>query len=229
MGGEWIKLGGRRMSRKLFGAISILAVAAVAGADISGGYVKVYEGPVEWPGGSVPYVHCYDLQVTVVGDDAWTVGAGCEVGLPWITLTGATFFQHPFGGDVQGIPESFSFWLYQLQWDTFYTTHRGFPNTPNQGEVPGIAFGPINEPTALTADWFCIPDGNFYPGTFTIARFTVLAPPDADPATTYADIDMLVGSLETVPPIGFQAHVPIPEPASVALLALGGLALLGRR
>jgi hypothetical protein len=211
------------MCKRMAAVASVLVVSAAARADVSGSYVKVYEGPVEWLGGSVPYIYCYDLQVTVTGDDRWTAAGGCEVTTPWITLTGATFFQHPFGGDG---PPSLFWW--NEEYDCFYTTPLAFPNSFLNIVDPIFAFDPINEPTALTCVWAWIWQG-YLPGEFTIARFAVLAPPDADPATTYADIDMLIESLEMSPPIRYEAHVPIPEPGSLALLALGGLALLHRR
>jgi hypothetical protein len=208
-------------------SLALLAITA-ARAEISASHAQVYEGPVAWWNGSVPYVHCYDLQVTVAGDDAWYFAGGVETGVPWINLTGATFFQHPLGGAAQGNPELFSFWQNDVQWDSFYTTALGFPNTLDQGDLPGFAFGPVDTDTQLAADWYWIPDGEYHPGTFTIARFTVIAPPDVDPATTYADIDIVIRSLEA-PPIRYVAHVAIPEPGSLAFVPLAGLLLLRGR
>jgi hypothetical protein len=94
--------------------------------------------------------------------------------------------------------------------------------------MPAFAYGPVedNVPTTeLNADWFCIPDGNFYPGTYTIAR--VMIAPD-DPESWWVNIAVQVGSLETAPFL-FETTYGIPEPASLALLALGALALLRRR
>ena len=74
----------------------------------------------------------------------------------------------------------------------------------------------------MTADWFWTPDGNFYPGTFTIARFTIMNPQPG----WLACIDMQVGRINVQP---FSYQTCVPEPASLALLALGGLALIRRR
>jgi len=214
------------MFRKLLAGASILAVATAANAAVTNvEMIKTFEGnlPV-WE----TYVSSWDLVVTIQGDDAWTCAGGPAVGVPWIVIDpvhGGTFLQDPLGGDTQPHPLLFPVFPV-LEYDSFYTTHLGWPNTAGHGLAPGFAFFPINEPTQLTADWFWTPDGNYYPGTFTIARVTVI--PD-NPELWWADVTVQVASLETVPPILFTTRFGIPEPASVALLALGALALLRRR
>jgi hypothetical protein len=216
------------MFGKLLWPTSILAVAAAASADISPHVEPVYEGFLtEYP---TTYVYSYDLKVAVPEGDAWTVAGGPAVGEPWIRLYGGVFFQHPMGSDGPPDPDDFPQFP-DLRYDTFYTSPLCWPNVEDPSWPCfgcGFAYGPISEPTQLIADWFWTPDGNDYPGDFTIARFTVIAPPDAGPATTYAEISVQVGSLET-PPLLFQTTYGIPEPGSLALLALGGLALLRRR
>jgi len=200
-------------------------VAAVANAALEPHVDPVFQGYLS---DGTTHVYSFDMMVNVSGDDRWQVAGGPWVGAPWITLTNAVFYQDPMGGDTQPDPALFGDWP-DTAYDTFYTTHLGWPNTPERGPAPSFAVGPINQPAQLIADWFQIPDGNCYPGDFTIARFTVVAPPDADPSVTYAEIDMLIGSLEVLECMAFQAHIPIPEPASLGLLALGSLALLRRR
>jgi len=206
------------MLKKFLAATTILAVAAMANAAITNvEMIKTFEGNLPDSG---TYVSSWDLVVTIEGDDAWTVAGGAVVGAPWIVLEGATFYQDPVGSD--GPPNPMFFPVFpDLEWDSFYTTHLGWPNTAGQGLAPGFAVGPINEPTQLIADWFWTPDGNFYPGTFTIARATVI--PES-PWVGYVDVQ--VGSLDTPPEL---YSMIIPEPTSLALLALGGLALIRRR
>jgi hypothetical protein len=213
------------MFGRLLVATSIFAVVAAARADISAHVEPYYEGYLS---DGTTHIYCYDLMVEITGADAWTVAGGPSVGQPWIELCGAVFYQAEGGTDTQPDPAILPQFP-DLEYDTFYTTPLGWPNTEDAGISPQFSVGPIDFPDHLIADWWWVPDANDYPGDFTIARFTVIAPPDADPATTYADIDMVVGSREVVPPIAYTARVPIPEPASLALLALGGLALLRRR
>ncbi len=212
------------MCKKLLGAISMLAAAAVASAEITDVWVEPqYVGHLS---DSTTHVYSFDLMVEITGDDAWTVAGGVALMVPWATVTGATFYQDPLGSLYQPDPGLFPYFP-DLQYDSFYTTHLGWPNTPDQGVTPNFAGYPGDTDTTLGFAWYLSPDGNYYPGDFTIARFTVLAPPDADPATTYVEIDMLVGSLETSP-VWFQAHISIPEPTSLMLLALAGSALVCR-
>jgi hypothetical protein len=205
-------------------ATLILVAAAPAVADISAIHLEpVYEGFLtEYPD---TYVYSYDLMVEITGEDAWTVAAARVLGEPWAWLDGGVFFQHPYvpwpQWALQPDPELFPYFP-DLPYDTFYTTHLGWPNTEDQGVGPGFAFGPADTETELVADWFWCPDGNFYPGDFTIARLTVI--PDGE--GWWLEGAVQVGSIESPMELFWFG---VPEPGSVVLLALGGLALLRRR
>ena len=130
----------------------------------------------------------YDLQVTVTGGDAWTVAGGD----PWAIVTGGTFYQDPNHDYVPPDP-----WYPDSEFTSFYTTHLCYPNTADACVSPGFAYGPYDTPTTLNAYWFWTPDGNFYPGTFTIARLTVL--PDSPEWCWCLEINVEIGSINVAP------------------------------
>jgi hypothetical protein len=210
------------MLKKLVFASLFLTVAAAAQAEITDIYLEqVFAGTIGDDLTPDTDVVVFDLKVEITGDDAWTAAGGTAVGVPWATLTGGSFFQHGAGSD--GPPNPVFFPVYSaLEYDSFYTTHLGWPNVASQGVAPGFAFGPQDTATQLNADWFWTPDGNFYPGTHTIARATV-APGGKGWELCVA---VQVGSIES--PLQLYEYC-IPEPGSLALLALGGLALIRRR
>jgi hypothetical protein len=211
------------MLKKLFVATAMVAVVSVASAGITASVVPVSEGALINPPNIGVAYSSWDLQVTVTGDDAWTVAGGLVVGAPFVTLTGGTFYQNGFNDTNPPNPVFFTVPGFEdSQWTSFYTTHLGYPNVAGVGVSPGFAYGPVETPTSLAADWFWTPDGNYYPGTFTIARMTVLPTED----NWLGTVDMLVGSLAVAP---FQFTATFPEPGGLVLLALGGLALIRRR
>jgi hypothetical protein len=204
------------MFKRLFAATALVAVVSMASAGITASVVPYSEGTLST---GDPY-SSWDLQVTVTGDDAWTVAGGSVVGADFCTLTGATFYQDPMN-DTNPPNPAFIPMVPDSEFTTFYTTHMAYPNTT--GTVgPGFAFGPVETPTTLAADWYWTPDGSYYPGTFTIARLTAIPTSDV----WQGDIEMQIGSLGVAP---FMFTATFPEPGSLALLALGGLALIRRR
>jgi hypothetical protein len=207
--------------RKLLAVTSVLVFVAVASADITGSVI----GPTANLLTTGDTAYTWELQVTITGSDAWTVAGGPVVGTPWINVAGGTFYQDPMNDTNPPNPAFFGM-VPDSEFTSFYTTHLGYPNVANTGVSPGFAYGPVDQPTSLNADWFWTPDGNDYPGTYTVAQFSIIEDVPGTPAC--ATIDMQIGSREIgVTP--FQGFVCTPEPGSLALLALGGLALIRRR
>ncbi len=183
------------MSEKLLVLTSLIAVATGASAGISAGVFPYSSGTLST---GEAYVS-FELQVTVTGDDAWTVAGGPQVGEPWIIVTGGTFYHDPVNDTNPPNPAFFEYFP-DSEFTSFYTTHLGYPNIEgtSPGVSPGFASGPADTPTALNADWYWTPNGNDYPGTFTIARITIIP----DGPNYCVDLDMLIGSID-VPPFRF--------------------------
>jgi hypothetical protein len=178
------------MFRNYLVATLSAAFVALASASLTPYVEPVYEGYLS---DETTYVCSFDLKVSVSEGDAWAVAGGPAVGVPWNKLYGGTFYQDPENDTNPPDPALCDFPPCDYFYTSFYTTHLGWPNTPDRGVSPGFGYGPGDTPTGLRADWFWTPDGNYYPGEFTIARFTVV--PD-DPNSWCAEIDMLIGSIE---------------------------------
>ena len=187
------------MLKRLFVGTVLVAAVSVASAEITASVLflgsHVLDGSGGQPAGTEVWV--LDLQVTVTGDDAWVFAGGPTVGVPWITLRHGTFFQATVNDGNPPYPALFPF-VPDSQWTSFYTTPLGYPNTPDHGIPVSFVAGPIDNPRALIAEWFCPPDGDNYPGTFTIARFAIIPDPPPNEDIRFF-MDMQIGSRETPP------------------------------
>jgi hypothetical protein len=152
----------------------------------------------------------FDLVITLIGIDDWRV-TSMEA-----TISGpAVFFQHPSGGDVPPDQDLIA-QCPAVEFDSYFS---GAPDLPFY-----FAFGPVNEPTYVSADWY---DTSWSAlDEFAIARLTVhwLG---GEPATL--SVNGVTGVSSSEMPWSFDFTVPIPEPGALSLLALGALASLRRR
>lgn len=209
--------------KKIFGLVAALSFVAAANATLTHQLVSVANG------GALPAnTFTYDLKVVVSGQDDWTSSATTAQ-----LSGGKTFYQNSFGGNTTPNPAFFPL-APELQWDTFATQPGSYPNS-NDGTSPGT-FGT----TTVDGDTFNIgvlDTANTGDGTFTIARYSIVSPPNR-PGLTLANTGLVVGTLSgtttaknsggTLIPYSFNIY-QVPEPATLSLLVLGGLAGLLRR
>ena len=213
------------MLGKLLVTMSVLALAVGASADISFGWAAVdnYVDPagtdlaVDIEAFNAAGYVTYDL-VMDVGAETWTT----EYSLA--TLTDATFFNHPRGGITEMAPNPGMFAEYGvLPFDSFYTGMNDYPNAMAYGDASTAGIPFQNTPTVREMEYYDYPPLD-NTGEFVTARFTFLPSSDNWLLCVAGYVTTMEGGPDPHP-----FSMCIPEPGSLALLALGAAALIRRR
>ena len=215
------------MLKKLIVTAAVLAIVTAANATISADWGLDSTGVLP-DAGDTYFAYRITVDVTdtppddphgyTPGPDDWTA-AGIE-----LSLVGGTFLQVTGSGNP---PDPFFFpFVPDMPFDSYYTGPGTYPTTDYADPNPvGIASS-NDTATFLDTDWFDTVDTGNGDG-LVIAQFTVI--PD-DPGTWNPDVG-LDGLLQYAARNsgGTLFEMVIPEPGTLALLALGGLALIRRR
>ena len=184
--------------------VAVLALAAVtASAAISTEFVLVGEG-------TVAGYNTYDMVAHCTTD--WT-NARLD-----LVLTAGTLYQHFAGTNVEPNPLFFPVYA-ELEYDTYLTVPAGFPN------VPGFGGTTQCDTAGIAASWFdSVDDGA---GSHVVARITLSTDAQGSLTGTDYDVDTTGVGVDFAAPI-VDGHI-VPEPATLAVLAFGGLGVLIRK
>jgi hypothetical protein len=211
--------------KKLLATAAMLAFVAAANATITASFSEWASGTLTTGAAYTSYRIYVQLSDTppdephgwTAGPDDWTA-SGLDLDL---SLGGGVFYQDALGANPPN-PDVFPSFP-DAEYDSYYTSPGDYPNTTYSGAVVGIA-STADTPTQLDTDWFDTATVENPPGhtaQFVIAQFTILG--EHDLLGIGSDVYAARNSG------GVLFTLIIPEPGSLALLGLVGLALFRPR
>jgi len=163
----------------------------------------------------------YDMMVTPTTTD-W-LSSRLE-----IRISSGHLYQSPLGSDVEPNPAAFAV-AAELEWDTYAAVPSGFPATAAFITPPGT-MEPWLDATHFVAGWLDVVDTG--PVRERVARITLSSDAEGTLGGYSTTWMSRYPFMETVPFDGLYTitggHI-VPEPATLALLAMGAVAALGRK
>ena len=169
--------------------------------------------------GGAPLVGFITNDLTINVDSDWTAAALLT------SLSSGSIYQDAFGGDVDPPSAAIIGLVPSAEWDTYVTNPGGGASAAG---AAGDVGGDVQEvsTTELDISWNSPGADTDDIGVISIARITLSD--DANGSLTYA-ITVAGDAGKTTITLPIVNGVITPEPASLALLGLGGLAVLRRR
>ncbi len=196
-------------------------IAAVFTANSAlGAQSLVFPTVIDNSGGGAPLAGFITMDVTIQSDTDWTAAAIL------LELTRGSIYQDTFGGDVNAPSAAIINAFPSAEFDTYVgDPHNGASIAGGALDIPGAGLQEFST-SRLSVAWNSAGADTADVGLVAIARITLSSDANGHMALALTEAGSTAKTLVFVP---FVNGVITPEPASLALLGLGGLAVLRRR